>query len=201
MDNLRLPSPVVYAAILPCYENGNAVKTIRLDGKSEIVHKNIRSFLRTLEKESSIDINSLKRNYFKSSNRRNLIPIPLGLEVVMVPVKVRKAVAPGDGTFGYVNLTQVKEMVGDKDVIIWLNCGENICTLESKKAVVKRMKMGYSIKEKYCSSVLNTSSIKDALIDMEIEYRSPATKGDIAVLIKEIKDFRNCIESRFSGLY
>ena len=201
MDALRLPSPVVYAAIIPCYDNGNAVKTIRLDGKSEIVHKNIRSFMRALEAESSIDIKGLKRNYLESLNRRNLIPIPLGVEIVMIPLRVRRGVAPGDGTMAYINLMQIKDMVGEKDVVIWLENGENICTLESKKTIIKRMNVAYSIKEKYCSAMLNTSSIKGALLDIENEYKSPATKGDIAILIKELKDFRNCVESRFSSLY
>lgn len=201
MNAVRLPSPVVYAAIIPCYDNGNAVKTIRLDGKSEIVHKNIKAFMRALEMESNIDIKSLKRNYLRSLNRRNLIPIPLGIEVVMIPLRVRKHVTPGDGTMAYINLVQIKDMVGERDVMIWLECGENICTLETRRTIRRRMNMAYCIKEKYCSTVLNTSSIKNALIDLEIANKSPATKGDIAILIKEIKDFRNAVESRFSSLY
>lgn len=192
LDNLS--EDTVYAALIPCYESGNnVVKTVKPNGEMGIINKGIKLVIRSMMQKSRIDIANIRKDYKNYGNRRNLIPIPLSVETILVPVRVRKAVAGNDGSHAYVNLIYLDDIGGEENAVIKLSCGYEINALESRYTVRNRFRIGYIIRDRYCCSLLNRSSMKDALMSINDEYSKPAEKGDIALIIRELMIIRNKI--------
>ena len=195
MNSICLPEIAACAALIPCYEGGNAVKVVYSDGRTSLIYRSIKTVMRSLERDSSIDIVSFRKKCDQTVNRKKLIPIPLSLNDVMVPVKVRKALNENDGTFAYLNIKYPCEITGDENAVIKLVCDTEITAIESSDIVRMRFKMGNIVKERYCSDVLKIDSMMSALKDMNDDYEKPALRSDIALLLHELMLIRNRIES------
>lgn len=193
MDNKLLCSSE-YAAYIPCYKDGNAVTAIKKDGGTSIIERGIKSLIRNLLKENSLDIHSIRKNFSDSIGRRNIIPVPLGLDTVLIPVKVRKAIAANDGSFAYIDLSYIKGITGDKNSIIGLTCGPEISCLESVKTVKQRVKMGDVVMKGFTSRMMGEFSIREGISQISSEYGRAATKEDIILLAYEIMKLRNRME-------
>lgn len=188
-------SRVDYAALIPCYENGNAVKAISMNGEITIINKSIKSVIKSIQRTNNIDPVCLRQNYGKYVGRKNNIPLPINFENILIPIKSRKTIGINDGSFGYVNLLAISEVYECKGAVIKLSCNMTIESLESKKAVTRRIELAQLIRERFMATVLRGSSIKEAVIDVTNEYEKPATKGDIAILARELM----FIKSKISG--
>lgn len=174
------------AAVIPCYEDGNAVKFISESGEQIIISKSIKSVLNDMQKKNNIDIKSLRKNFGEITGRKNIIPIPLNFECVLIPIKVRKCLAVNDGSYAYVNLYFIKEVYEKDGCKISLKCGVLIKSLETKKTIQKRIDTAHIMKERFIKSFMGDNSIKEVAIDIALEYDKPATKADIAIIAREL---------------
>jgi hypothetical protein len=175
-----------YAVYIPCYDNGNAVKAVLKDGSMIVIGKSIKSVIKNIQRKNNIDIGLIKKNFGEYIGRKNIIPIPIDIENILIPVKVRKAVAVNDGSFAYVNLTSIENVLGDKKASIVLSCGKTLDVLESSRTVLTRIEMGRIVRDKFASVILGENSIKDAFQEVAVEYNKPATRGDIALIAREL---------------
>jgi len=98
-----------FAAYIPCYENGNCVRAIKKNGQAVIIYRCIKSVISMLLKESGLDLYSLRKNFSGCIGARNLMPVPLRLDTVLIPFKVRKTIGVNDGSFAYIDLLSLKE--------------------------------------------------------------------------------------------
>lgn len=183
-----------FAAYIPCYESGNSVMAIKKDGQTVLISKSIKSIINKLLKDSSINIQFLKKNFKAYIGGTNLMPLPLGLGTILIPAKVRKTTEINDGSFAYIDMSLIKDISGDKNTIITLKCGNIINCLETVKTLRQRMKKGKLIEEKYASRMLGECSLQQGLADIHFEYDKAATKGDITMLAYEIMKLRNKME-------
>lgn len=175
-----------YAAYIPCYEGGNAVRAVTKDAQIKIFDKSMKSLVRNLLRESSVDTGWLRENMLDASGKIKIMPIPISLDTVLVPVKMRKALCQNDGSYGYVDLSQIKEVLGDKDAVVILKSGFEISCTESAKAVKNRMWLSDSIREKFVYRMMGDNSLKEGIKRIGQEYGEAATKGDIVILAYEI---------------
>lgn len=183
------------AAYIPFYENGNCVKIIQYNGEVSIERKGIRSVIRRIMEESNLDIDSIRNDLGKYTGRKNILPVPLDIQNILIPVKVRRALSSNDGSFAYVNMLSIKEVHGNKDAVIKLSCSMMLETMESKKAILKKIDLGHLISERLEIGIFGENSLKEAFEEVAIEYSKPATRGDIAIITRELLYIRNRLES------
>ncbi len=183
------------AYILPEYiENkGNVTKAASIEGDIIIEEKSIKSALKTVAKYYGADIKALRLKYGKIIGRKNTVPIPLAPELILVPFKIRKPMISWDGTIGYVSYRQIKGIIGDHNInesIITLRCGLDVRCLNKKTTAERHIRDAEIVYKSYIS--LYGIKEKQAIIFKEIQstYSQPATRGDIAILAKEIIDLK-----------
>jgi hypothetical protein len=181
------------AAYIPCYNNGNVVQAVTKDGQTVMVEKSIKSLLKNLLRRNGQDYSLLKKSISGCTGKDKCIPVPLSIDTVLIPAKVRKAIGTNDGAFAYVDLYSIESLYGDKNSTIRLRCGRDINTLESEKTIRSRMKAGAAIMEWFSSRLLGDGSLKDCISGIKGEYDKAATKGDITLLAYEIMKLRNLI--------
>ena len=187
------------AYILPEYvENkGNVTKAASIEGDIIIEEKSIRSVLKRVAKYYGADIKALRLKYGKIIGRKNIVPIPLAPDLILVPFKIRKPIISWDGAIGYVSYRQIKGIREDgstKESIITLRCDLDIRCLNKKTTAERHIKDAEIVYRSY----INLYGIKEkqAIIFKEIQeaYSQPATRGDIAILAKEIIDLKEKLE-------
>lgn len=140
-----------FAAYIPCYKNGNAVTAIKRDGDVVIIDKGIKTIIRRLLKEMSLSMGHLRENFSVDGVRTKLMPIPLGLSRVLIPVKVRKALAINDGCFAYIDLSSIDGVIGEKNGVIKLQSGRYINTMETVKTIKHEDKGGRGFEVPFCN--------------------------------------------------
>lgn len=173
-------------AFLPIYLalKGNCTLLYTNQGGIMEVDKSIRTTLNNLSKFYLIDLKATKQYYGDLLSTKNRVPIPFNNDNIFVPIKVRKPLCKNDGALGYVNIKYIKKVSKSKDnTIIHLDKGFTIECLNSTGTVNKHIKNGYIVK-KLCEE--KHSSVTISEYDFYNEYDKPATKGDIALLRKEI---------------
>lgn len=96
------------AAILPNYTpTGDISHIITLAGAVTQTPVSIRTILRRLARERSIDLTALKQNAAQATGQRILHILPFADDLVLVPVKVRIPQVGRDNCTGYVNACNV----------------------------------------------------------------------------------------------
>lgn len=184
------------AAYIPFYDNGNCVKVIQYNGEVSITRKGIRSVLKSIVEENDINIDAVKKSLAKYTGRKIILPIPLDIQNILIPVKVRKAISSNDGSFAYINIISIKEVCGNKNAVIKLSCNMTVETIESKKAVMKMIDLGHLLRERIQMGIFGDAAIKEAFDEIAVEYSKPATRGDIAIIARELLYIRNRLDSR-----
>ena len=100
------------AALLPCYTpQGDSVTIIKVDGTQTTVNSNIRTVLRGLARNQSIDLVELRRKSKKATNRMILQPLPLAPGLLLIPLKTRQPKVAGDSATGYVNFHTIQKVI------------------------------------------------------------------------------------------
>jgi len=192
----QLSSQSQYTAYIPCYENGNSVMAIKQDGQAIIINKSIKTLIKAFLKDSSLDMAALRRNFSAYTGRTSIIPIPLTLDMVLIPAKVRKTIGINDGSYGYINLSSISQVSGQSPAVITLKCGTKINCIEAAKTIKARIRMADMVNEKFASRLLGESNLKDGISAVSSEYSKPATKGDLCILAYEIIKIRNMLKSK-----
>lgn len=175
-----------YIAYIPCYEDGNSVMEVKKDGQTVTLDKGIKSVIRMLLKESSMYINAFRQNFRGSAGRVCLIPIPLSLETVLIPIKVRKTIGKNDGCYAYADMSSIKEVTGAKVSVVTLSCGLKINCIENVRAVKQRINVGNMVKMEYALRLSGEIGLKENMSRVIAEYGKVAGLSDIILLILDI---------------
>lgn len=173
-------------AFLPIYIDmkGNCTLLHDKQGESYEIEKTTKTILNQLSNFYLINLKATRKHYGDLLSIKNLVPIPFNEDNVFIPVKSRKPICKNDGSVGYVNINYINKTVKSKDgTIIYLKNNNTINSLNSIETVNKHIKNGHVVKklwkEKQSSTLINE-------YDFYEDYELPATKGDIAILRREI---------------
>jgi|GEM_PF-612757 len=95
--------------LVPVYDEagGNVTQVHMDDGRILTDTRKICTVLRNLAKIFAVDVEAARVKYSKLIDRKISVPIPLHLDLVVVPIKMRKLVAREDGAWGYVVLSKI----------------------------------------------------------------------------------------------
>lgn len=109
--NTLFPASSIPAAILPCYsQTGDGTTIISESGSCRHYPISIRSTLRQLANIRAVDLTALRQQTTQTTGQRILHVLPLGNDLLLVPVKVRTPQVSRDSCTGYVNACCVKDV-------------------------------------------------------------------------------------------
>lgn len=180
-------------AFIPVYLSlkGNCTLIYTKEGKSYDIDKTLNTVLNQLARYYLVDLKATRRYCANILSIKNLTPIPFNMDNIFAPIKVRKPLFKNDGSIGYVNIEYIDEIRKHRDItLIHLTNDITIECLSSLQTVNRHIKNGYIVKKFWKE---RQSSLQINERDFYEEYNQPATKGDIALLIKEILEIKEVI--------
>lgn len=173
-------------AIVPEYVDlkGNCTTIHRKDLDPLVLDKTIKTVIRLVGKYYMIDLNSMKKRYSPLLSSRNLMPIPLSRNDILIPFKTRIPMYKNDGAFSYVNMKYIKEIKKNANTTtVILSGGLEIHCLCSLDTVNKHLRNGKVISRCYEDRAMGVR-------ESEASYNNliPATKADIEMLNRKLEE-------------
>jgi len=141
-------------AVIPVYEEGCKTVILTLKGR----RMEPRSLIWLVKKFAShydLDLVSLRRRCGVLLNLKHHISLPMSENLVLLPIRARKALAAGDITIGYINLKEVKEIAvceveGDEGndaplSVVTFNSGTALATFNTAEKLNRRLEQGEKV--------------------------------------------------------
>jgi len=182
------------ACLVPEYLKavGNVTRVVSIKGEDIVEKKSVKSILRRLARIYAVDIISLRSKYGKIIGQKNIVPLPFSSELILVPFKTRTPMAPWDGTIGYISYSQIEKIKEDSEdgVIIALKCGLSIKALCRKATAEKHLRDAGVVCRAYMDMYRRHEQQSIVIRDIYEAYSQPATKGDIALLTRELMELK-----------
>ena len=180
-------------ALIPTYIDmkGDGTKILTGDKTEHYVAKNIKRVIKILARKELLDLKESKKYYGGKLGCKNLVPIALNKETILIPIKTRKALSKNDSSFSYVNLKHIEEVIEDKrNAILLLKDQREIITRQRMITIKKHIRNGRLLEEIIDAedNTRNTEIIRED--DLFNQYNAPATKGDIMALRNELMSIK-----------
>ena len=181
-------SKKVLAALVPRYHSvyGNATEVMYLGRESVLVPRTVKTVLKNTAKEYAIDLRALKEKYCKLLGCVKAVPVPLDRETVLIPLKMRRVISKNDSARGYINCFAIKDVKEEAPgtCLVILRDDSTVECLHSLKSMKQHMSNCHFVQRE----MTGYQEMGGQNID---EYLNcPATKSDIAMLLKEIRELR-----------
>ncbi len=188
MSDLDSDAKKTIAAVVPCYHGslGNATEIMYLDNGSLLVPRTVKTVLRNTAREFAIDLKAAREKYRKLLNCGRSAPIPLNAQVLLIPLKMRQVVSKNDSSRGYINCFAIKDVKeeGSSTCHVILRDGRTVKCLHSIKNIKQHISNCH-----FAHQRLSGPPETDRRIALDY-LNCPATKSDIAILLKEIREIR-----------
>jgi phosphatidylinositol kinase/protein kinase (PI-3 family) len=149
-----------------------------------IFHKKVDSVLKEIFKERCLDLKALRHKSSRVLNQKNLIPLYIKEDEILMPIKIRTPKVLRDGGYGYVNAASIEKIL-DKHIV--LNDGSCICYIESIRTISSRFKM-----VKTLENALEDKSSNLRLLEKDL--KQPLTREDFSIIYREIAYIRKRLE-------
>ena len=173
-------------AIVPEYVSakGNCTILHRKDLDPLVLEKTIKTVIGLVGKYYMLDLDSMKKRYSPLLSSRNLIPIALSRNDILIPFKTRAPMYKNDGAFGYINMKYIKHIKkNNTTTIVILKNGFEIDCLCSMDTVNKHLRNGKIISRCYEDRVMGVQEAGEHYNNL-----IPATKADIEMLNKKLEE-------------
>lgn len=175
---------MVIVCIMPEYVNdlGDCCRVTESNGET-LYRKKLQTVIREVYSDRIIDYERSKKKVADMLNQKNLNPLYISKEEILIPIKIRKPMVLKDSTYGYVNAFEIKGVL-DKEVI--LNNGRRILFYDTKRVIARRKKMANLLKERFsdiCYSYQTKENINQEGFPFLMEY-----------VLKEINSIKSILE-------
>lgn len=179
--------------MIPEYRDGHGSCCRIKDNNGEEVHEHtLQVMLKRIINERGMDLRTLKKQCSKEIMQRNLVPLYLSSQEVLMPLKVRNPRVKRDGGYGYINAMAIKKI--DNTRVI-MKDDTSIEFLESRRAVLRRHKISQRLHQQ-----MGKRPMGMAYADMPSSGEIAATKEDIALIAYEVarlrKDLMELLEEK-----
>lgn len=185
MSDINWESVESMAALLPTYKQGRGRVTRMLlsDGSEELIDKTVKSVVKKLARQYSVDLDSVVKEYGKLLGKKNLVPIPLMQHLILVPLKTITPLLRGDSAYGYFNLSAIKEVneTGDSEYksVVILHNGVEVGVFLNYETVMKQVKNAELVDKHYRIKHLCWLRDKNTSIDPEKSLSQDITRRDL----------------------
>lgn len=148
------------AALVPYYEQDgtNATLIFTIPGEVFPDHRTVKWNLRRLARLYSVDLEAVRQNMAAFLHYSQGLPLPLSPNLVLVPLKTRRAVGKNDGCHGYFNPSAVisfaPSVVGKSRSSILLPGGHLLPCYYRPGTVQKRLRDGAIALERHRAALL-----------------------------------------------
>ena len=141
-------------ALVPVYTSSD--RALVVTSKAE--HSEGRTVPWLIEKLAnhySMNINKLRQRYGDMLHVKKHVTIPINEDIVMIPVKTRTAICPGETTVGYCNLLQVDHVCDEEDPgsealsIIVCRSGYKLKTLNTAETLRDKIRQGEQVRQDF----------------------------------------------------
>ncbi|HHY04870.1 MAG TPA: hypothetical protein GX534_06770 [Thermoanaerobacterales bacterium] len=167
------------AAMVPIYENGNVTRLVVSNGSDMIDQRTCRTVLKNIAYIYGTDLASVRRCYGLAINKKNSVPLPLAVNLVLIPVKMRKnPLGKSDGTLGYVNFKEIDKVkyTDDKGCDVLLKSGSMIHVLVSSVTMKDYMKNAQIVENVYVDRHFKVSTRNSSALQVKEECNSHVNK-------------------------
>lgn len=138
-------------AVVPVYEEGS--KTVILTFKSRRLEpRSLTWLVKKIASHYDLDLVSLRRRCGGLLKLKHHISLPMNESLVLLPIRGRRAITPGDITIGYINLKEVKDVVpceaeGDDAPlsVVTFNNGTELETFNTAEKIRLRLDQGEKV--------------------------------------------------------
>jgi len=186
MKNLEKMQINKIIAILPVYLDiqGNSTKII-LEGSEDIlIYSRVNRVMKNIAGYYSLDLRKVRDEYGKLIESKNMVPIPLTKRDIFIPIKLRKPISKNDGSVGYFNLKYIDDVIEKGKEVYIKTLKSKTKVMNTKTTVIKHINEGKLVKNLYIEKM------NEMICEEGASYSLPATKEDIALIIKEIVDIK-----------
>ena len=145
-------------ALIPIYgdDGENATLVYNLDGQRIKFDKSMKSYLLSLARDIGKDIYNIRRMSKDILDKKNGVPLIFSEKVVLLPVRVRKPVTKSDGSYGYINLECIQEIIqNENSTTIKLINGVTIEALITKRTLNTKIIESSYVKDIYIKKMNN----------------------------------------------
>lgn len=141
-----LPEDSEIAAVLPEYTaQGDTARILLRDGRAIVADCTARTLLRHLVERRCKSLGLLRAWAARYTHRRSANPVPIGCDLVLVPVKTREPRVPGDNTLAQVNVALSPRLIAGEETTIEFPGGGRITVLWSEKTTEAHIAEGRHI--------------------------------------------------------
>ena len=173
---------------IPSYvkNTGSVTKVMDSNGEEITVNTKCKSYLNRICREYAVDSFASKSKYGKLIGAVNCVPIPLTVDLLLMPVKIRKPIAKSDGAMGYVNFHQIKDCGGSKtgEVQLIFKNDTKLKVISSYRTLQKSIREAKIIHEHYK---------KEKGMIRYADYDEPITKAELTVLARLLLNLKNSL--------
>lgn len=188
-DNCRKWLENGMCALLPKYNEfgANSTEILVDNGEKAEDGRKLRVIINELTNSFQKDIRLVRSQASEELRQRAKVPLNIDIGVVFLPFKVRRPIGKDDGSIGFIlesALVSLNQQGSGSSIT--LKGGHEIRVFESIKTSrklldnaqrVKRAAIRYSVRQEQLSAAWNQ------LLE---EYEQPATRGDIAILTRNL---------------
>lgn len=168
----------MFQYILPEYiDNRGDCSRLKVDDEETVLDREVNLALRYLFKERFLDLDVIRKRCSHVVNQQHLIPLYLGKDEIIIPVKVRKPRAKWDSVRGYINVNYIDKIQEWSVILKDKTC---LTTLECKRCLTKRTKAAKLVAKDFDENESMRPMLKG---DMECT----ATREDVALVLMEIE--------------
>jgi len=140
-------------AISPLYDNGDRALVLTKAG----LHQEPRTFtwlVKMIASHYKLDLVGLRRYYRGFLKLSHHIPLPFSESLVLLPVKVREAVMPGETTVGLVSMQEIEAVLPQEDgtpflATILFKSGEQLGIFNTAAKMRTRLEQGLKVQRDY----------------------------------------------------
>lgn len=174
---------------LPVYGDDGSNGTIILfkEKQSRWDRRKLRTILAGLARVYQKDLRLIRAKGKELGGQKTMNPLPISPDIILVPFRTRKPVGKDDGAVGYIFRSAIKEIRFNEDATeVVLKDGQAIRILEGLATAKRHFHRACLIGQNSLQYGVDIRRKEDAWREIQEIYNQPATRGDIAILSKNI---------------
>ena len=177
--------------LIPIYDkDGRNGTLIILENQSPIEdQRRLDTILAGLANLFQKSLDLIKKQARDITGQRTMNPLSFSPIGILVPFRMRKPIGRNDGAVGYFfyhAIEQIEEKEGQ--VLVMLKDGQSFSVMDSIAAARHRIRCACQIRDHLSFREMEFEGVYGRGMDWGYFYNQPATRADIAMILRDIKN-------------